>query len=127
MDRTNQSKACCADGCTRCRRVERAFNVGFRRRWYALPDMAGFERLRGAVCVLLASASLLSCRGASAPVPDARNSGDARTPSPVQLKVGDQAPEFSLPASDGRVYSLASYRGKQAVVLAWIAKAFTGP
>ena len=41
------------------------------------------------------------------------------------LKVGDQAPPFSLVGSDGRTYRLADYRGKQAVVLAWFAKAFT--
>jgi peroxiredoxin Q/BCP len=40
------------------------------------------------------------------------------------LKVGDPAPDFSLPGSDGKVHSLAAYRGKQAVVLAWIAKAY---
>jgi peroxiredoxin Q/BCP len=44
---------------------------------------------------------------------------------PVVLKVGDQAPLFSLPGSDGRTYTLADYRGKQVVVLAWCAKAFT--
>jgi thioredoxin-dependent peroxiredoxin len=42
------------------------------------------------------------------------------------LKVGDSAPQFSLPGSDGKSYSLASYKGKQVVVLAWFAKAFTG-
>ena len=42
-----------------------------------------------------------------------------------ELKVGDPAPQFSLPGSDGRVYGLDSYKGKQAVVLAWFAKAFT--
>jgi hypothetical protein len=89
--------------------------------------MVAFERLLGSVCMLLASASLVSCRGESAAVSDARNNGQDRTAAPVQLKVGDPAPEFSLPASDGRVYSLAGYRGRQAVVLAWIAKAFTGP
>ena len=41
------------------------------------------------------------------------------------LKVGDQAPPFSLVGSDGRTYRLSDYRGKQAVVLAWFAKAFT--
>jgi peroxiredoxin Q/BCP len=41
------------------------------------------------------------------------------------LKVGDLAPVFSLPGSDGRTYNLADYRGKQVVVLAWFAKAFT--
>ena len=41
------------------------------------------------------------------------------------LKVGDQAPPFSLAGTDGRTYSLADFRGKQVVVLAWFAKAFT--
>ena len=44
---------------------------------------------------------------------------------PVELKVGDQAPAFTLPGSDGRTYRLADFRGKQVVVLAWFAKAFT--
>ena len=43
----------------------------------------------------------------------------------VELKVGDQAPQFALPGSDGRLYRLSDYRGKQVVVLAWFAKAFT--
>jgi peroxiredoxin Q/BCP len=43
----------------------------------------------------------------------------------VELKVGDMAPDFTLPGSDGKTYSLADYRGKQAVVLAWFPKAFT--
>ena len=42
------------------------------------------------------------------------------------LKVGDIAPQFSLAGSDGKSYSLTGYKGKQAVVLAWFAKAFTG-
>lgn len=42
-----------------------------------------------------------------------------------ELKVGDLAPDFTLPASDGRSYSLSKLRGK-AVVLAWFPKAFTG-
>jgi peroxiredoxin Q/BCP len=41
------------------------------------------------------------------------------------LKVGDQAPPFSLVGSDGRTYSLSDYAGRQVVVLAWFAKAFT--
>ncbi len=42
------------------------------------------------------------------------------------LQVGDVAPDFSLAGSDGRTYHLGDYRGKQAVVLAWFAKAFSG-
>jgi peroxiredoxin Q/BCP len=30
-----------------------------------------------------------------------------------------------LPGSDGRTYRLADYSGRQTVVLAWFAKAFT--
>lgn len=44
----------------------------------------------------------------------------------VELEVGDTAPPFSLPGSDGRAHSLADSSGKRAVVLAWFPKAFTG-
>ena len=42
------------------------------------------------------------------------------------LAIGDQAPDFELPGSDGSTYRLADFRGKQVVVLAWFPKAFTG-
>lgn len=45
-------------------------------------------------------------------------------PGQPELKVGDVAPDFSLPASDGKTYSLSKLRGKT-VVLAWFPKAFT--
>ncbi len=41
------------------------------------------------------------------------------------LQPGDSAPDFALPGSDGRSYSLSEYRGKKMVVLAWFPKAFT--
>ncbi len=44
----------------------------------------------------------------------------------VELKIGDPAPPFSLPGTDGRTYRLADHKDKQVVVLAWFAKAFTG-
>lgn len=45
--------------------------------------------------------------------------------APVELKVGDVAPAFKLQGSDGKTYSLADYKGKSAVVVAWFPKAFT--
>ena len=44
--------------------------------------------------------------------------------SQPELKVGDMAPDFTLPASDGQTYSLSKLRGKT-VVVAWFPKAFT--
>jgi peroxiredoxin Q/BCP len=43
----------------------------------------------------------------------------------ADLKVGDPAPDFTLQATDGKTYTLSSFKGKQAVVLAWFPKAFT--
>ena len=44
----------------------------------------------------------------------------------AELKVGDAAPDFTLPGSDGKTYKLSSFKGKKAVVIAWFPKAFTG-
>jgi thioredoxin-dependent peroxiredoxin len=49
----------------------------------------------------------------------------AQNPAPVELKVGDQAPDFALPGSDGKTHRLSDYRGKT-VVLAWFPLAFSG-
>src|SRR5262245_21647513 len=43
----------------------------------------------------------------------------------TELKVGDNAPDFSLAASDGKTYKLSDFKGKKAVVVAWFPKAFT--
>jgi thioredoxin-dependent peroxiredoxin len=42
-----------------------------------------------------------------------------------ELKIGDRAPDFSLPGTDGDAHSLAALKGRW-VVLAWFPKAFTG-
>lgn len=42
------------------------------------------------------------------------------------LKVGDKAPDFSLQGSDGKTHKLSDSLGKEAVVIAWFPKAFTG-
>ena len=43
----------------------------------------------------------------------------------LSLEVGDTAPDFSLQGSDGKTYSLAQFKGKQAIVMAWYPMAFT--
>jgi cytochrome oxidase Cu insertion factor (SCO1/SenC/PrrC family) len=47
-------------------------------------------------------------------------------PPHTQLKVGDMAPDFTLPATTGGTVHLADFRGKSAVVLAFFPAAFTG-
>ncbi len=42
------------------------------------------------------------------------------------LAVGDAAPDFTLPGTDGKDAKLSSFRGKKNVVLAFFPKAFTG-
>jgi cytochrome oxidase Cu insertion factor (SCO1/SenC/PrrC family) len=69
----------------------------------------------------IAATVLVAGLGAQAPAPA---QSAAQAPA-VELKVGDTAPAFSLPASDGKTHKLSDYRGK-AVVLAWFPKAFTG-
>ena len=46
--------------------------------------------------------------------------------APVELKVGDEAPDFTLQASDGKTYKLSDFKGKKNVVLAIYVLAFTG-
>jgi peroxiredoxin Q/BCP len=42
------------------------------------------------------------------------------------VKVGDDAPDFTMVGSDGKTYKLSDFKGKQAVVVAWYPRAFTG-
>jgi len=44
-------------------------------------------------------------------------------PSAYELKVGDVAPDFTLPGSDGKTYHLADFKGLRPVVVAWFPKA----
>ncbi len=58
--------------------------------------------------------------------PTAPASAPAAAPQfSADLKVGDPAPAFSLPGSDGKTHSLSEYKGRT-VVLAWFPKAFSG-
>jgi peroxiredoxin Q/BCP len=46
-------------------------------------------------------------------------------PQERMLQPGDIAPDFSLPGSDGKTYSLADFRGVRPVVIGWFPKANT--
>jgi peroxiredoxin Q/BCP len=67
----------------------------------------------------LLSGAIIGCGviGALAAIPRATSGAD-------ELKVGDEAPDFTLPGSDGKTHTLSALKGKY-VVLAWFPKAFT--
>jgi peroxiredoxin Q/BCP len=68
------------------------------------------------------SAMLSVCIGLAAWL----SNGAGSTQAAEALKVGDPAPNFELPGSDGKTHKLSDFKGKKAVVLAWFPKAFTG-
>ncbi len=47
-------------------------------------------------------------------------------PPKTTLKVGDMAPDFTLPSTQGKPVTLSDFRGKKSVVLAFFPAAFTG-
>jgi peroxiredoxin len=69
--------------------------------------------VRFSICAALAA---VCCTGLVAQQP-----GD-----PKPLKVGDGAPDFTLSATTGGKITLADYKGKNVVVLAFFPAAFTG-
>jgi peroxiredoxin len=52
--------------------------------------------------------------------------GQTVAPPQTHLKVGDVAPDFSLPSTQGGRVSLSDFSGKTTVVLAFFPAAFTG-
>lgn len=51
----------------------------------------------------------------------------AQAPPPkTHLKVGDTAPDFELPSTQGKKIKLSDFRGKKNVVVAFFPAAFTG-
>jgi cytochrome oxidase Cu insertion factor (SCO1/SenC/PrrC family) len=49
-----------------------------------------------------------------------------RTIAHTNLKVGDMAPDFTLPDNAGHQVKLSDFRGKKSVILAFYVLAFTG-
>jgi hypothetical protein len=88
-----------------------------------LAAMQGLRSFAASLWITVLLMSTASCRDTSTPPSSPR--ADVPPPAAVELKVGDPAPPFSLPGSDGKTYTLADYKGRQAVVLAWFAKAFS--
>lgn len=53
-------------------------------------------------------------------------SGQQPAPPKTNLKVGDAAPDFTLPSTSGQKVKLSDFKGKKNVVLAFYVLAFTG-
>ena len=51
---------------------------------------------------------------------------EAATDAAKRPVAGDTAPEYSFTGSDGKTYSSKDMVGKQAVIIAWFPRAFTG-
>lgn len=83
--------------------------------WIEVALVDVFRQLRiGATTVAATAAGLLTiARGRS-------------EPTSIALEPGDVAPGFALIGSDGLMHRLADYQGREAVVVAWFPKAFTG-
>jgi cytochrome oxidase Cu insertion factor (SCO1/SenC/PrrC family) len=84
-------------------------------------------RMKKVLSAILAGSSLLcvSVNALGAPPVDTQK---AAAPAP-KLKVGDEAPDFTLKYSDGsglKEVKLSDYRGKKNVALAFFVFAFTG-
>lgn len=78
--------------------------------------------LAGALAVSAAAGAAVLLAGAR---PAAARADDKPAPAPKDLAAGDEAPAFTLKDQDGNDVSLASYRGKKNVVIAFYPKAFT--
>jgi peroxiredoxin Q/BCP len=97
-------------------------------------DARKVSLLRRLAFCALGSALLTACSKEPGPTPaptgaagtGAPTAAGAGAASPAGLRVGDMAPDYDLTGSDGKQHKLSDHRGKEAVVIAWFPKAFTG-
>jgi peroxiredoxin len=68
-----------------------------------------------------AISALLACTAFAAVL-----SAQQTAPPKTTLKVGDEAPDFTLPDTTGKPIKLSDFRGKKVVVLAFFPAGFTG-
>jgi len=89
-----------------------------------------FKAAAGLLVLALMVPFLSQCSSATSSTPASPAKAEAKAatsaPAPVALKVGDQAPNFTLPDQHGQDISLSQFRGKKNVVLAFYVLAFTG-
>jgi len=73
--------------------------------------------------ILLASFVMIALLlAAPSPAQQSQQPAIAKT----NLKVGDVAPDFTLPDQNGKPVKLSEFRGKKTVILAFYVLAFTG-
>ncbi len=77
------------------------------------------------ICMLFPMTNIAFCQSQSAGA-TIYNPGHLKaTDSAPKLKVGDAAPDFTLPAINGSKVSLSDFKGKKNVVLSFVPAAFT--
>ena len=76
-------------------------------------------------CASLAHAQQTTASPQASPSPAPKPQGPPAAPK-TNLKVGDVAPDFTLPDTKGQPVHLADFRGKKNVILAFYVLAFTG-
>ncbi len=77
------------------------------------------------VVPILSQCSSATTESKAAATPTA-STAKASAVQPAALKVGDKAPDFTLPDQFGKEISLSQFLGKKNVVLAFYVLAFTG-
>ena len=83
--------------------------------------------IKHALCVLFLFAAASIAAAQPTPTPSTSPQKPATPPAPhTNLRVGQAAPDFTLPATDGKTYKLSDFKGKKNVVLAFYVLAFTG-